>query len=161
MFRCVRKPDTDRRWTSQPKATSAASIFASAAAVIASAEATVIQDEVRAADIAAASAWERRPIDLDCIFEREREAWLVGQQAADLTVEHTRVARRSVIAKTLAAEAIASGLTAAEYASSKLMSDRIAAILAVRPSTSAATLRFTQREVESPDGSATIDVPAT
>lgn len=109
--------------------TTANSVYFAAAAVIASAEVTAMGERLNAADIAAAISRIRTPGDLARIRERQRHAWLAGQHAANLAIEHNRVARRSVVAATLAAEVLASGLTAEEFASSELMNERIGAIV--------------------------------
>lgn len=110
-------------------AATANSVYFAAAAVIASAEVTAMHERLNAADIAAAISWARSPNDLARIRDRQSQAWRAGQRAADLAIEHNRVARRSVVAATLAAEACASGLTAEQFASSDLMDERISAIV--------------------------------
>jgi len=119
-----------RPLASEPAAT--ASVFAAAAAVIAFAEAVVLQERVHAADVAAAAAWAVVPADLSRIFQAEQTAWLAGQHAGALAIEHNRIARRSVLAATLAADALAAGLTAEEFAVSDLMREHIAAIVTAR-----------------------------
>ena len=131
MFRCVdRSGPLHHHSPRQSEAISPEAIFASAAGVVASAEETVLQRGVEIADAAAATAWTSSAVDVDLIFDRERDAQLAREHAADLAVELKRVARRSAIAAELAAEAVTRGLTAREYVTSTLMSDRIRAILA-------------------------------
>ena len=105
----------------------AASVFAAAAAVVASAEALVKQEQVDAAEVAAAAAWAAMPFDTGGIFEAEQAVvWL------ELKAEHCRLAQRAVTAATLAARALSRGLSDDEFSRSDLMADAIATLVAAR-----------------------------
>jgi hypothetical protein len=123
----LQPPNTDRPGIEVPP--SAASLFAAAVAVIASAETIILEEQIAAAEIAAAIAWACVPMETARIFDAERAAWLASQHASIVAFEHNRMARRSVIAATLASEAFAYGLTAEELATTQLMSDGIGVIL--------------------------------
>lgn len=116
----------------QRLARAAASVFASAAAVVAAAEAVVMRENVDAAEITAAAAWASVPIDIAHIFETERIAWLEARRARALAVEHSQLALQSVMAATVAARALSSGLGEDEYDTSDAMAEGIAALVAAR-----------------------------
>ena len=124
------RPITDLSQHRQAKA--ALSVFAAAAAVVASEEAVVMREQVDEAEIAAAAAWASIPIDITQIFEAERRAWLEAKRAGALAVEHNRLARRSVVAATIAAQTLSSGLDDHEFATSDLMAGGIAALVAAK-----------------------------
>ena len=114
----------------QRLAGAAAGVFAAAAALVARAEAEIVRERMDAANIAAATAWASVPVDAAHIFDVERVAWLEAACASEQTVDHQELARRSVLAATVAAEALADALGQEEYATSDLMSEGIAAIVA-------------------------------
>jgi hypothetical protein len=120
----------DRKDESVAEATS--SVFAAAAVVVASAEAVVMKEQDDAADIEAAAAWAAAPSETTSVFEADRVAWLEAAHAGERATENDPLARMSIMAATVAAEALASGLSEEELATSDDMTAGIAAILAAR-----------------------------
>lgn len=108
---------------------SVANVIAVAAAVIASTEAADLQQRLDAADIAAAVAWARVPPGAAKIFESQRATWLASQDVAEGTPEYNVLARRSVLAATLAAQILARGVDTEEGATRAELRDAIAEIL--------------------------------
>jgi hypothetical protein len=106
------------------------SVIAAAGAVVAAEEARRMQEYVDAACIAAAVAFARSPsAQGPSLAQRERSAWVANERVITFAAEHNRLARRSVLAATLAAEALANTMSADDLPTSTLMDDSLLAIL--------------------------------
>ncbi len=111
-------------------ATATSGVFAAAADLVASSEAVVRQEHDDAADIDAAAAWASAPSETASVFEADRVAWLEAAHAGGSTTGHDPLPRQSVMAATVAAEALECALRHEELVTSDEMTEGIAAIVA-------------------------------